>query len=157
MVSISQNSISGSSDFWRPVRFGGGIGISFGDGFFSGTLAPSAIYEFNDQFALGVGLNGTYNSRKNFYRSTIFGGSVLGLFNPIQEIQLSAEFEELNVHRNWEDDLGIEDQNYWYPALFIGIGYRTQHVTIGIRYDVLYDEDKSIYADPWIPFVRVYF
>lgn len=156
-ISLSQTDNRDSSEFWKHVRFGGGIGLSFGNGFFSGTLAPSAIYEFNPRFALGVGLNGTYNSRKNFYKSTIFGGSVLGLFNPIYEIQLSAEFEELNVQRNWEDDLGIADENYWYPALFIGAGYRTQNITIGIRYDVLYDTNKSIYADPWAPFVRVYF
>lgn len=156
-ISLAQNLTSPSNDFWNNVRFGGGIGFSFGDGFFSGTLAPSAIYEFNDQFALGLTLNGTYNSRKDFYKSTIFGGSVLGMFNPTREIHLSAEFEELNVQRHWEDDLGVPDENYWYPALWFGIGYRTQHLTIGIRYDVLYDEDKSIYADPWILFIRVYF
>ena len=156
-LTFSQNTSSDSSDFWKHVRLGGGIGLSFGDGFFSGTLAPSAIYEFNPQFALGVGLNGTYNSQKNFYKSTIFGGSLIALFNPIQEIQLSAEFEELNVQRNWEDGTGIADENYWYPALFMGVGYRTQNVAFGIRYDVLYDRDKSIYADPWAPFVRVYF
>ena len=143
--------------FWKHVRFGGGVGLSFGDGFFSGTLAPSAIYEFNEQFALGVGLNGTYNSLKNNYKSTIFGGSVIGLFNPIQELQVSAEFEQLNVNRKWEDNLGIEDQNYWYPALFVGLGYRNENFTVGIRYDLLYDEDKSIYADAFMPFVRVYF
>ncbi|MGJ8591777.1 MAG: alpha-ketoglutarate decarboxylase [Aquaticitalea sp.] len=153
----SQNASANSDDFWKHVRFGGGIGLSVGDGFFSGTLAPSAIYDLNEQFAIGVGLNGTYNSRKNFYTSTIFGGSLIGLFNPIQEIQLSAEFEELNVSRKWEDNLGIADENYWYPALFIGAGYRTRNITIGIRYDVLYDRDKSIYADPWAPFVRIYF
>ena len=30
-------------------------------------------------------------------------------------------------------------------------------VTFGIRYDVLYDSERSIYADPWAPFVRFYF
>jgi hypothetical protein len=153
----SQNAQSDTSEFWKHVRFGGGIGLSFGDGFFSGTLAPSAIYEINPQVALGLGLNGTYNTQKNFYQSTIFGGSVIGLFSPIQEIQLSAEFEELNVSRNWEDNLGIADENYWYPALFIGAGYRTRNVTFGIRYDVLYDRDKSVYAEAWAPFVRVFF
>lgn len=152
-----QNVLPDSNEFWKHVRFGGGIGFSFGDGFFSGTLAPSTIYEFNDQFALGVGLNGTYNSFKNNYKSTIVGGSILGLFNPIQEIQLSAEIEALNVDRKWDNRLGIDDQNYWYPALFVGVGYRTRNITIGIRYDVLYDSDKSIYADPWAPFVRIYF
>lgn len=144
-------------DFWNHVRFGGGIGLSFGDGFFSGTLAPSAIYEFDRQFALGVGLNGTYNSQKNTYKSTVLGGSLIGLVNPIPEIQLSAEFEELNVSRKWDNRLAISDENYWYPALFLGAGFRTHNVAVGIRYDVLYDRSKSIYADPWAPFVRVYF
>ncbi|RSK39990.1 alpha-ketoglutarate decarboxylase [Mangrovimonas spongiae] len=154
---FSANAQEHSSNFWQHVRFGGGIGLSFGDGFFSGTLAPSAIYQFNHQFSLGIGLNGTYNSRKDYYKSTILGGSVIGLYHPIQELQISTEFEELNVSRNWENNLNIKDENYWYPALFVGAGYRTRNVTVGIRYDVLYDEDKSIYADPWMPFVRVYF
>lgn len=148
---------STDESFWNHVRFGGGIGLSFGDGFFSGTLAPSAIYEFNEQFALGLGLNGTYNSLKNSYKSTIFGGSIIGLFNPIQELQVSAEFEHLNVNRKWENNLGIADQNYWYPALFVGLGYRNQNFTVGMRYDVLYDKNKSIYADAFMPFARIYF
>ena len=152
---FSQNQ-KDTNDFWNHVRFGGGIGLSFGDGFFSGTIAPSAIYQFNPDFALGLGLNGTYNTQKNFFKSTIFGASVIGLYNPIPEIQLSGEFEELNVNRQF-NDTAFEDQNYWYPALFVGIGYRTNNVTFGIRYDVLYDRDKSIYADPWVPFFRVFF
>lgn len=157
LVSMTLSAQNETNNFWNNVRFGGGLGLSFGNGFFSGTLAPSAIYEFNNQFAMGLGLNGTYNSSKNYYKSTIFGGSIISLFNPIEDIQLSAEFEELNVSRNWENSLGIEDENYWYPALFIGAGYRSNNITLGIRYDVLYDRNKSIYADPWIPFVRFYF
>jgi hypothetical protein len=72
--------------FWDKVRFGGGIGLGFGDGFFSGTLAPSAVYEFNNTFALGVGFNGTYNTKKEFYKSTVLGGSLIGLFNPVDAI-----------------------------------------------------------------------
>lgn len=154
---LAQIKTASSSDFWNHVRFGGGIGLSFGDGFFSATLAPSAIYEFNGQLAFGVGLNGIYNKRKNLYQSTVFGGSLIGLFNPIPEIQLSAEFEELNVNRKWEDQFTIAKENYWYPALFVGAGYRTHNVAVGIRYDLLYDKDKSIYGDAWMPFVRVYF
>lgn len=145
------------SEFWQNVRFGGGIGLSFGDGFFSGTLAPTAVYQFTNDIAMGIGLNGTYNSRKDFYNSTILGASALALFNPFNGIQLSAEFEELNVSRKYKANLNFEDDNYWYPAFFFGAGYRSGNVTFGIRYDVLYDEDKSIYADPWIPFVRVFF
>ena len=155
--SISSNAQETRSQFWQQVRFGGGIGLSFGDGFFSGTLAPSAIYEFNDRLAFGVGLNGSYNTLKNTYKSTIIGGSVLSLFNVIRELQFSSEFELLNVNRNYDSSLGFADENYWYPALFLGGGFRSNHVTFGIRYDVLYNIDRSIYANPWAPFVRVYF
>ena len=149
------------SDFWDHVRFGGGVGLNFGDGYFSGTLAPSGIYQFDDQFALGVGLSASYYKRKNLYRSTVLGGSIIGLFNPIREIQLSSEFEQLHVNRDFNQTpigtSGSIDDKYWYPALFLGAGYRSGNFTIGIRYDVLYDENKSIYADPWMPFMRFYF
>lgn len=146
-----------NSSFWNQVRFGGGIGLSFGDGFFSGTLAPSAIYEFNNQVAVGLGLNGTYNSQKDIYKSTILGGSIISLFNPADAIQLSAEFEELHVNRKYESFYNLPNDTYWSPALFVGAGYRSGNVTLGIRYDLLYDKDKSIYANAWAPFLRFYF
>ena len=153
-----ENDQQSTANFWNNVRFGGGIGLSFGDGFFSGTLAPSAIYQFNDQFATGIGLNATYSKQNDVFKSTVLGGSILALFNPVREIQLSSEFEELYVSRNFDENfVSNVDDDYWYPALFLGAGYRTGNVTFGVRYDVLYDEDKSIYADPWMPFVRVYF
>jgi long-subunit fatty acid transport protein len=151
------NAQKSPTDFWSHVRFGGGVGLSFGDGFFSGTLAPSAIYQFNPQIALGLGLNGTYNTQKDLYKSTILGGSLIGLFNPINEIQLSAEFEELHVNRRYDSYLNLKDDTYWSPALFVGAGYRSGNVTLGIRYDLLFDKNKSIYADAWAPFVRFYF
>ena len=120
-------------------------------------MAPSAIYQFDNPIAVGFSINGTYNSQKYFYKSTILGASVIGLFNPINEVQLSAEFEELNVDRNWDSRTGIEDENYWYPALFLGLGYSSNNVTVGVRFDVLYDKYKSIYANSWAPFIRVYF
>lgn len=144
--------------FWSHVRFGGGIGLSFGNGFFSGTLAPSAIYDFNEQFSLGLGLNGTYNTSKDFYKSTIIGGSILGLYNIIPQLQISAEFENLHVNRVYDNyPLAPPDERYSAPALFFGAGFRQGNVTFGIRYDVLFDEFKSVYASALVPFVRVYF
>ncbi|WP_048331393.1 hypothetical protein [Bizionia psychrotolerans] len=161
LIITSVSAQNTTNDFWSHVRFGGTVGLSFSGDYFSGTLAPSAIYRFNPQFGMGVSLNGTYASRKDFYKSTILGGSVIGLFNPIPQLQLSAEFEELNVSRKWENRLLIPDENYWYPALFVGAGYTIStgrvSTAIGIRYDVLYDRDKSIYGTSWMPFFRVYF
>src|SRR5690606_12956806 len=143
-----------NNDFWNHVRYGGGIGLNFGSGFFSGTLAPSAIYEFNEAVALGLGLNGTITNRKGFYKSTIYGGSIIGLINVIPELQLSAEFEQLKVLRSYDAFYNLPNDDYWSPALFLGIGYRSGNITFGIRYDLLFNDDKSIYADPWMPFVR---
>jgi len=145
------------SQFWSHVRIGGGLGLSFGEGFFSGTLAPSAVYDFNDKLSLGVGLNITYNTEKYFYKSTILGGSILGLYNVIPQLQLSVEMEQLHVSRNYEDQILLYDENYWIPALFLGAGYRQNNFTIGMKIDVLYNSSRSIYASPYIPFVRVYF
>ncbi|AUC75130.1 alpha-ketoglutarate decarboxylase [Olleya sp. Bg11-27] len=144
------------SEFWKNVRFGGGLGLSTGSNFFSATLAPTAIYQFDDSFALGVGLNATYNKSKNFYKSTILGASIIGIYTPIRDIQISGEFEQNHVNRNFDNPAFIDD-TYWVPSLFIGAGYTTNNITIGIRYDVLYDDTKSIYANAWVPFVRVFF
>jgi len=157
---ISQNNsnINTSQDdsFWQYVRFGGGLGLSFGNGIFSATVAPSAIYDFDTRFSAGIALNYTYFNDDDFFRSTIVGGSVIGLFNPIPEIQLSSEFEYMNVSRDFEDPI-FEDDNYWQPAVFFGIGYTSDMITVGVRYNVLHDDEKSIYADALVPFVRVYF
>lgn len=138
-------------------RFGGGVGLNFGNNFFIGSLSPSAIYQFDSNLALGFGATGAYSKSRDRYSSTILGGSVLGLYNIIPEIQISAEFEELHVNRDYEYDGANRKDNYWYPALFLGAGFHSRNVTVGIRYDVLYEKGKSIYANAYMPFVRVYF
>ena len=146
------------SDFWKNVRFGGGLGLSSTSNFFTLGVSPSAIYDFNDQVSLGLGLNYTYNKFDNRYKSNIYGGSVIGLFNPVREVQISGEFEQLFVNRKFEGTLSdLKDDSYFSPALFLGAGYRTNNVTIGARYNVLFDKEKSVYGDAIVPFVRVYF
>jgi len=144
------------SDFWDNVRFGGGLGLSTGNRVFSATLAPSAIYDFNTSFSLGLGLNGTYLSQRDVFKSTILGARIISLYNPWQAIQLSGEFEQNHVSRNFDNPDSLDDK-FWVPAFYIGAGYRTRNVTVGIRYDFLYDEAKSITASAWVPFVRVFF
>lgn len=141
-----------SSSFWSRVRYGGGIGLSFGQESVQIGLAPSAIYQVNDYAAFGLGLNYTY-SKIYDTKFSAFGGSLIGLVNPIPALQLSAEFEQIRVNRSF----GPVEDSYWLPALFLGLGYSTGPVTFGIRFDVLYDSERSLYANPWLPFVRVYF
>jgi len=146
-----------TQNFWDRVQFGGALGLGFGDGYFNGTLAPSAIYNFNRYAALGTALNFTYAKEKNFYESYVVGFSLLGIFRPIPEIQISVEPQQSFVNRNFDSRTELADQNYWVGALYTGIGFNTGNVTIGIQYDLLYDPARSIYGTQWFPFVRVFF
>ncbi len=146
------------NNFWNKVQFGGGLGLGIGSGYTNITVAPSAIYNFNELFSLGTGLQGSFISQKDTFKSTVVGVNVIGLFNPIEEIQLSLEVEEVNVSTKFQSvgNTTVKN-NFWNTGLFIGAGYRTNNVTIGARYNLLFDKDKSVYSDALMPFVRVYF
>jgi len=49
---LAQN--DNNSKFWNNVRFGGGFGLGFGSNNTTIAISPSAIYEFNETFALGL-------------------------------------------------------------------------------------------------------
>lgn len=144
-------------DFWKNVQFGGGIGMSFGSGYTDVTISPSAIYNVNPTLSIGTALQFGYISAKNDYTSTLYGISLISLVNPIPEIQLSAELEEINVNTDYRFAGGNLNKNIWNTALYLGAGYRTGNVTIGVRYDVLFNDNNGYYTDPFMPFVRVYF
>lgn len=145
-----------NNNFWQKVQFGGGIGLSFGNRYTDISVSPSAIYNVNEYFAVGLGAQYTYVKVKEEYSSNLYGGSLITLFNPIPEIQLSAELEQLRVNVK---GIGNNDfsSNFWNTGLFLGAGYRSGNVTIGARYNVLHDENKSAYSDAFMPFVRFYF
>ena len=146
------------SDFWKHVQFGGGVGLSIGSGYTDITLAPSAIYNFNDYVSAGIGLQGTYVSSKNYFNSAIYGASIITLFNPIEQIQLSIELEQARVNRTLIVNNGnsIKD-DFWNTGLFLGAGYRSGNVIVGARYNVLYTKNDFVYSDALMPFVRIYF
>ena len=149
------------SDFWSKVRFGGGLGLGFGSGYTDLSVAPGAIYQFNDYVALGAGLQFSYVDQKNWYSAMMYGVSGIALFNPIPQVQLSAEVEQLRVNLDVDADrYGTEQaysRDFWNTGLFLGAGYRMENVTVGVRYNVLYNEDDLVYSQAWMPFVRVYF
>ncbi|GGX24696.1 hypothetical protein [Aquimarina muelleri] len=157
-----QKSYSQDNSFWSNVRFGGNLGIGFSNDTFNAVVAPSAIYEFNKWFSAGLGVSFGYSSFDNKrlnqkINSTNYGASIITLLNPFPKLQISAEFEEMGVSRNIKFSDKKITEDYWYPALFIGAGYRVGFMALGIKYDVLYDDKKSIYGSAYTPFLRVYF
>ena len=102
------------------------------------------------------------------------GGSVLTIFSPIPEVQFSVEVEQLNVHATqnnataalnsngtYDSNLTGKNfdvtRNFWTTALFVGGGYNVGNVTVGGRYNLLFDTNKSAYSSAVMPFVRVFF
>lgn len=153
---ISQSS-SNDITFWDKVQYGGGLSLNFGNNFTNLSVAPSAIYHFNDYFAAGPGLIYSYMKSRDFFESHLYGASALGLFTPFPELQLSAEIEQLRVNNRIFQQAGTLKDNFWNTALFLGVGYRSQNVVFGVRYNILYNSNDFVYTDAWMPFVRVFF
>ncbi len=145
------------SNFWSHVHFGGGLGLSVGSGYSNIMVAPSAIYEVNDYFSTGLGAQYSYVSSRDYFNSHLYGLSLIELFNPIPEAQISVELEQLRVNNTYTQFNPEIKDNFWNTALFLGAGYRADNVTVGIRYNVLYKEANNVYSQGWMPFVRVYF
>ncbi|KGL63765.1 hypothetical protein [Polaribacter sp. Hel1_85] len=140
------------SDFWDNVRYGGGFSMSFGNQTTIG-ISPSAIYDFDNGFSLGTGLTYIYREVGDF-TTNVYGGSLISLYQiPKVGIQLSGEFEQSFAKQT--DSFG--SVNTSFPALYFGAAYNKGRFAVGFRYDVLYDENKSVYASPFSPIVRFYF
>ena len=157
--SLSQTNTTTSSqrsEFWQKVQYGGGIILNFGSGFTDLGISPTAIYNVNGYFSIGTGLQASYQSADNVYKSTILGGSVLALANPIETIQLSFELEQLNVNRTFENG-SFAKRNFWNTGLWLGGGYNLGNVCIGARYNILHSSANGIYNSAFMPFARVFF
>ncbi len=139
----------------RKIFFGGGIQLGVSNAYTSFGISPSVIYEFSDQFSSGLGVSYTYSNNKLYdLKYQVVGLSALALYNPLEPLQLSTEFEEMHISVTGNSSL----DPYWIPAWYMGIAYSMRrHAAFGFRYDVLYDKDKSVYDSPFTPFIRIYF
>ncbi|MHC5200762.1 hypothetical protein [Myroides sp. LJL119] len=154
-------------EYNKKWKFGGGLGLGFGSGYTDIMVAPSALYEFSPYFSLGFSLQGNYIQSKNRhyyydsvkeYKSWLYGASLLAISNPIPQIQVSIELEQLRANNTYtyKDSEKLTD-NFWNTALFLGVGYNSGPVTVGVRYNVLFKEKDMVYGSAYMPFVRLYF
>jgi hypothetical protein len=147
LVSFSQQ----KSEFWENVQFGGGVTLNFGTQTTIG-ISPSAIYNFENGLALGAGVGYLY-SKINDFSTNVYSTSLISLYQTKFNIQLSGEFDYYFAKQ--QDNFGSKSTNF--PALHLGVAYNQGRFAIGVRYDVLYDEDKSVFSSPFSPVVRFYF
>lgn len=154
---FSQNSELDRHRFIDDVRFGGGINIGAGNNYSTFSISPSAIYDFSDKFSAGLSATYVYVKNKSTVSRTtnIYGGSVLALYKPIRNMQFSTEFEQLKINQNIAF---LNDADLWQSALYIGAEYVTGNISMGLRYDVLFDKATNIiYSSALSPIFRVYF
>ena len=151
--------IDNSNHFWEKVQFGGGLGLGIGSGYTDISVMPSAIYNVNEIVAVGLGLQFGYLNSKDYYESYVYGGSLITLVNPIPEVQLSAELEQVRVDTRYESNFNRPafSDSYWNTALYLGAGYRNENVIMGVRYNILFKERENVYTEAFMPFVRVFF
>jgi hypothetical protein len=146
-----------NSNFFTRIQFGGGLGLSAGNGYADVVVAPSVIYNFNPFLSAGLGVQYNYVKQRNLYSANMYGGSLIALFNPMEELQISTELEQLRVDRTYSGASGNNSAGFWNTALFVGAGYRNENVTMGLRYNVLHKDRENLYTEAFMPFVRVLF
>lgn len=151
-LTFSLLTFSQKSDFWQNTRFGGGFSFGFGSNNTTIAISPVGVYDFNEELSLGASVGYLYN-KQNDYSANVYSVGALALYKPIREIEFSTDLKQLYVNRSF----GSLEDNYSYPTLNLGAAYVTGRVSLGIQYDVLYDENKSIYASAISPVIRILF
>lgn len=141
----------------KPLKFGCGFGLNFVGGTNIG-LSPNLIYDVSNKVSLGVGLQGNYTAIKDLQKTFTYGANVIGQYNPIPMLTTLLEFAQLKVNTTTENIAGDIKRDYWDSALFIGAGLNiTPNISLGAKYNLLYDKDDSVYTSPIIPFVNITF
>ncbi len=135
-----------NKSFWNNVQFGGGLGLGLVMDILILWLRQVLFITLIEYVSAGLGVQYNYVKQRDLYKANMYGGSVVALFNPIEELQISTELEQLRVNRTFNDSFGSDSQDFWNTALFVGAGYRNENVTIGIRYNVLIKTETKIYT-----------
>ncbi|MEH6747798.1 MAG: hypothetical protein V7670_13260 [Maribacter arcticus] len=84
--------------------------------------------------------------------------NVIGEYNLSRKITTLLEFAELKVNTKRETPTGEVENDFWKSALLVGACYNfSNKISIGAKYNVLYDSDESVYSSSIIPFINITF
>ncbi|QTE23583.1 hypothetical protein [Polaribacter cellanae] len=89
-ICLSLTCFSQKTDFWNHVQYGGGFTVGFGNNQTTVGISPSAIYNFNNGFSLGTGVNYLY-SKINDFTTNVYGASIISLYQTDFGIQFSSD------------------------------------------------------------------
>ena len=138
-----------------PVRMYGGFGLGISNNGFYMDVQPGLLFRIRPGFYMGANLQLTYQSYRNFGNRAhffVYGADALAMYLPWRFLELSIDYQYLFVRRK----VGSAISRWEVPAFYLGAGYRTQNVAIGVRYDILYNPSRSIYPSAFTPYIRIY-
>ncbi|WP_373075385.1 hypothetical protein [Zeaxanthinibacter enoshimensis] len=155
---VTEISVVDSTAAAEPkLKFGCGFGLSFVGGT-NISLSPNLIFLLSEKVNLGAGLQGSYTSIKDLQKTTTIGGNVILQYYPAKRLMTLVELTQLNVSTTTEEITGDIKESYWDTAFFLGAGLNiTDKIAVGAKFNLLYDEDESVYTSPVIPFVNITF
>lgn len=146
-ISVGSNVTEGK---WRV---GGGLGLNFGNnGYFGLNIAPSAGYMITPKLEAGVSAGYQY-SKSDYYKSNLFSGGPYMNYHVFDGLFARGHFEHFTGNQkilSSNHEISIDES-----ALWLGGGYSTPgpvRFQVGIMYNVLHDEDDSVFSSPVRPF-----
>lgn len=137
--------------------FGGNFGLAFGtQSFFQ--IAPSVGYQVSRYLIIGGGA-GYINNRAPNFRSNLY--SVGGFIQPrFDNFFIRADYGYYTGDVRF--DLNNQKQTVNEHVLVLGLGYMdfiggNSFYNVGIGYNVLYNENKSVFSTGFMPYAGVMF
>ena len=154
---VSQNQTINNN--WR---FGGGLGLSFGNnGYFGFNVSPSVGYMVANNLELGATAGYQY-AKDDYSKLNLFNVGPYINFFPIENIFLRANYMYYTGKQKFDDRTpyynSVYEANLDESALWLGAGYQSNgqvRFQAGVLYNVLYKENESIFSSGFQPFMGI--
>ncbi|MFV0174706.1 hypothetical protein OBK28_03795 [Empedobacter falsenii] len=151
--------INQNQPFNNNWRFGGGLGLSFGNnGYFGFNLSPSVGYMIANNLELGATAGYQY-AKDDYAKLNLFNAGPYVNFFPVENLFLRANYmyytgkQKYNERYNYNYETNLDES-----ALWLGAGYQSSgpvRFQAGVMYNVLYKENESIFSSGFQPFMGV--
>ena len=156
-IGISQAQVGVASGFQDgKLRVGGGLGLGFGNnGYFGFNISPYAGYMLTPQLEGGMTVGYQY-AKNDFVKWSMFSVGPYANYYIGQMFFARAHYEYFTGNQE-EESTGAE-YDFDESALWLGGGYQSTgrvRFQAGLMYNVLYDEDESIFSSALRPFAGI--
>ena len=162
LSTLAFSQVSQNQSIENNWRFGGGLGLSFGNNsYFSFNISPSIGYMVANNFEVG-GIAGYQYGKDDYYKQNLFNVGPYINFYPIENIFLRANYMYYTGKQKYENSSpfynSVSEIDIDESALWLGAGYQSSgpvRFQAGVMYNVLYKENESIFSSGLQPFMGV--